>query len=427
MTWHTVPRQVPGQNPINLTTRFTYNPSGTLQKVTDAKGHDTTFDYDASDRRITMRYAAPLNNQTQQWAYDDAGNLKNRTTVNGEIQSFTYDNCNRKIGMSWSNSADSASYGYDDASRLTSASNPNSTVTRVYDAAGRLTNDQQNVSGLGIKNVTYPLYDDDGKVKQISAAGVYDYTFGYDAAGRFETISTGGSTKFKYAYDAASNETDRYTYLSGVTIDQIYARDSLNRMSSRVLKRNGQSFSAEAYTYDHMNRVTEVNRDDVADSFAYYWSGELWTAQYGGGAHMPYTEGQDPDLDTTDTVDPNANYQPPDTPEAEPPPPPDDYSDLPGGGGQPAGFARGRSVAYYLDRAGNRTQLNDSVNGNATYTPNNINQYTAVTGCTITNGSEHEISVFKGPNDTQQVNYYYINDEHLKQVSSRQQHLLPLL
>ena len=47
--------------------------------------------------------------------------------------------------MSWSNGADSASYGYDDASRLTSASNPNSTVTRVYDAAGRLTNDQQNV------------------------------------------------------------------------------------------------------------------------------------------------------------------------------------------------------------------------------------------------------------------------------------------
>ena len=75
-------------------------------------------------------------------------------------------------------------------------------------------------------------------------------------------------------------------------------------------------------------------------------------------------------------------------------------------------------MAYYLDRAGNRTQLNDSVNGNATSTPNNINQYTAVTGCTITNGSEHEISVFKGPNDTQQVNYYYINDEHLKQVTS---------
>ena len=418
MTWHRVPRQVPGGNPINLTTNFYYNPSGTLQKVTDAKGHDTTFGYDASDRRITMTYAPPHNNQTQQWAYDNAGNLKSRTTVSGKRQDFEYDLLNRKTGMSWSNGADLASYGYDDAGRLTSAGNANSTVTRVYNAAGRLTNDQQNVTGLGIKNVTYPLYDDDGKVKQISAAGVYDYTFGYDAAGRFETISTGGSTKFKYVYDAASNETDRYTYLSGVTVDQVYARDSLNRMGSRVLKKNGQTFSTEAYTYDHMNRLTEVNRGGLADSFGYYWSGELWTAQYGGGPHMPYTEEQDPDLDTTDTIDPNANYQPPDVPEAEPAPPSDDYSELPGGGGAPPDLPGGRSVAYYLDRAGNRTQLNDSVNGSATYTLNNINQYTAVTGCTISNGSEHEVSVFKAPTDAQQVYYYYINDEHLKQVTS---------
>ena len=56
ITWHRVQRQVPGQNPVNLNTHFYYYPSGTLQKVADAKGHDTTFAYDASDRRITMTY-----------------------------------------------------------------------------------------------------------------------------------------------------------------------------------------------------------------------------------------------------------------------------------------------------------------------------------------------------------------------------------
>ena len=168
-----------------------------------------------------------------------------------------------------------------------------------------------------------------------------------------------------------------------------------------------------------MNRLTEVNRGGVADSFSYYWSSELWTAQYGGGPHAPYTEEQDPDLDTTDTVDPNANYQLPETEEPEPMPPPDDYSDLPGGGGPPPDLPGGRSVTYYLDRAGNRTQLSDStLNSSPTYTLNTINQYTAVTGCTITNGGEHEVSIFKGPNDSQQVNYYYVNDERLKQVIS---------
>jgi YD repeat-containing protein len=328
MIWHTVPRQVPGQNPINLTTHIYYNPSGTIDHVTDARGKVTSFEYNASDEKRQMTYH---DGSYQQWSWDNAHNLASRTTVNPvnprETQSFTYDNCNRKIGMSWSNGADSASYAYDDAGRLTSASNPNSTVTRAYDAAGRLTQDQQNITGLGIKTVTYPLYDDDGKVKQLSAASVYDYTFGYDAAGRFETISTGPSVKFQYAYDAASNETDRYANLpNNVRIQQHYNRDSLNRMASRLLKKNGTTIpgTTESYTYDHMNRITEANRAGMADDFGYYWDGELLSAQYGGGPHAPYTEGQEPDLDTTDTLDPNAGYQPPETAEAEPAPPPDD-------------------------------------------------------------------------------------------------------
>jgi RHS repeat-associated protein len=68
-------------------------------------------------------------------------------------------------------------------------------------------------------------------------------------------------------------------------------------------------------------------------------------------------------------------------------------------------------VSYTLDKAGNRTNVTDTVNGNATYTPNALNQYTAVTGSTISNGPEHEISDYQG------LHYTYINDEHLNQVS----------
>ena len=81
--------------------------------------------------------------------------------------------------------------------RLLTANNPNSAVTRVYDAAGRLTHDQQAVTGLGTKDVTYPLYDDDGRVKQISLTGAYDYTFDYDTMGRLETISPANSVRFQ--------------------------------------------------------------------------------------------------------------------------------------------------------------------------------------------------------------------------------------
>ena len=121
---HTVPKSLG----VNLTTWFGYNPSGTIQKVTDARGsgpgdpnYTTTFEYNASDEKTKMTYPG---GSFQSWAYDDAHNLASRTAVHGEIQSFTYDIRNRKTGMTWSNNADSAMYGYDDVGRLTSAVNP---------------------------------------------------------------------------------------------------------------------------------------------------------------------------------------------------------------------------------------------------------------------------------------------------------------
>ena len=71
----------------------------------------------------------------------------------------------------------------------------------------------------------------------------------------------------------------------------------------------------------------------------------------------------------------------------------------------------GRNVRYNLDKAGNRTSVTDNVNGNATYAPNNLNQYTSVGGSSVTNGPEHEIRIYNS------VTYNYINDEHLKQVN----------
>jgi RHS repeat-associated protein len=304
---------------------------------------------------------------------------------------------------------------------LNTASNPNSAVTRSYDDAGHLTLDQQNVTGLGSNSVNYPNYDADGRLTQMNVTGVtYDYTYGYDQAGRLQTISpTNGSTLFQYSYDAASNETDRYANLpNSVQIDQHYNWDSLNRMSSRLVKKKGTTFSTEAYSYnDHMNRITEVNRGGPADEFVFYWDGEVQSASYGGGAHTPFTEGQDPDLDTTDNVDPNAGYQPPDTEDPEPTAPPDDYSDPKVGGLLPMDLPGVRSLGYYFDRAGNRQEVTDTANSTTNYGNNNINQYTFVSGSTIGNGNEHEVSSFQGFYDTVPVNYYYINDEHLEQAS----------
>ena len=194
-------------------------------------------------------------------------------------------------------------------------------------------------------------------------------------------------------------------------------------MSGRVLKER-DDVATEGYTYDLMNQLTEVNRGGMADGFSFYS-----TANFGQPIRRWTTcallRRAGPDLDTTDTVDPNANYQPPDIPEGEPAPPPDDYSDPPGGGESPAGFARSPFGDVLL---GSGRQSNNSlmtVNGaTATYTPNNINRYSSVTGCTVSNGSEHELSVFQGRQRTLNKSITtYVNDEHLKRVTQWKQHL----
>ena len=303
------------------------------------------------------------------------------------------------------------------------AQNANSIVTRHYDDAGHLDWETQNVTGLGsTKTVNYPSYDNDGRLTDMNVTGAsYDCAYRYDAAGRFWQIFVTGAnnSSFEYAYDAASNETHRYSYLpNSKTIDQVYAWDSLNMMSSRLVKKNTATFSTEAYTYDHMKRVIEVNGGGSADFFSFYWDGELMSGTYGGGPHFPFAEGQDPDLDAVDNIDANAGYKTPDTEDPEPAPPPDDPGDPPVGGLIPLDLPTGHSVGYYFDKAGNRQQVTDTANPTINFVINNLNQYNSASGCSITNGLEHEISSFQGLYDTQPVTYNYLNDEHLISVIS---------
>jgi len=362
----TVPKTA---NPVvNLTTSFTYNPSGTIQKVTDPNLHYTWLYYDASDRRFQMTYH---DGSTQFWAYDDAGNLESRITVNGETQWFYYDNRNFKYANWWSNWDDSVRtpdwcfFDYDAAGRLTEAENGTngwganiiSDVHRYYDAAGHLTQEQQIITGLYSVYVNYPTYDDDGRLTRMNVSGVagYDFTYSYDAMGRFEKIFvTNGAQLFQYYYDAASNETQRDNIVNQV--NQVYPRDALNRITTWDAKKGTTTLAHEGYTYDSMNRITLVAypNPEPSDSFQYYLDGELKIAT---------------------------------------------LSNL------------GHNITYNLDNKGNRTSVVDN-NVTSSYSPNTIDQYTTGAGLGVTNGPEHEIKTYGG------VTYTYINDERLKSAAA---------
>lgn len=366
----------PDQDPRNCMTTFTYDSAGTVHTVKDARNNLTTFTYDPFDLKTNMLYQ---NGDHQDYAYDADHNLTSRRTaaVANVYQVFTYDSRNRKLSMGWHNSTDPNStditwdngidkslFDYDAASRLTFANNGFSTVTRVYDAAGRLYSDDQNLAATVHKNVQYD-YDaaTENTHLYVSDGNGYDRTFGYDPMGRFETIkNTSPLTPwFQYHYDLSSNETQRDCFLIANSMYQKYTRDALNRMSRRDLQiGTAPAFAYEAYGFDAMSRTTSIDREDVKrDAFGYYPAGEMNLAQYG----------------LVNGINPS------------------------------------RTVNYTLDAVGNRTTVVDAGVSKA-YVPDNINRYTIVGTDNVITGPSHQIGSY-------QTNaYQYVGDSYVATINT---------
>ena len=406
----------------NKTTTFTYWSSGRVKTVQDNNQQTTRFEYDYADRQRYMFYP---DNTFQQWDYDEANNLRGHRTVGGKIQRFQPDNRNRITDTWWDpgNPSEWTHFVYDDASRLTQASNHNGTITRQYDDAGRLLTEEQNVSGLGAKTISYGS-DGAGKPTAMGIAGTdYQFAYHYDPLGRLDQLlnvenTPNGPTAslwFQYSYDAASNETQRYCPMNGVA--QIYRRDELGRIGSISIQKAteprygapgavpgepipdpvpvdpnippvlglpsilagltnltgtmgapipavGTEISSESYQYDALSRLTDVWRNPSEglvprDQFTYDHSGQLNTATYTAWNGS-----------TT------------------------------------------RSVNYGQDALGNRSQVNDNSNVQSySPMPNYRNQYATGPAGPVSHGVEHEIAGYGG------LSYGYRNDGRLAGVS----------
>jgi RHS repeat-associated protein len=356
-TYDSLNRILTGKDADNRVTTLTYWPSGLAKTLLDPKSQLTQFEYNLFDLRTKMIHP---NTDYETWAYDTAKNMIDRRAVNGQVQHFDYNNRNRPTAMTWSNSIDWATYGWDDATRLTSANNANSTVTLSYDVAGRLSHDIQNVAGFGTLDVTYSR-NNDGKVKQIDVpTDLYSLIIGHDQMGRVSTLTDKWRpSMIEYIYDAASNITQRKNYLNNSQLDT--PRDDANRMTQRNIVLGGVTVSSESYTYDPLllNRLSSVDRteDGRRDQFGYDFSGQLTSAQYGlvGGSNPQ------------------------------------------------------RTVSYNLDTAGNRSSVVD--NGvTKNYVTNNLNQYTTGDSSAVTNSTSHAIETYQG------LTYSYLNDRQLSSV-----------
>jgi RHS repeat-associated protein len=245
----------------------------------------------------------------------------------------------------------STGWTYDDASQVTSISNPGGTIAYTYDAAGR----RETMTLPGSKTLTY-TYDDAGQLTTVtdwqSRTTSYDYTgFGalhsitrpngvtteyeYDDAGRLSAVehNTVSTMLARYAYDVDPNGNRFAVHITGSAVTtgtEEYEYDDLDRLievtypnggtveydyDANVNRLSVASGGVTTYSYDDADQLTGLSgANSVAytyddngnrltagsDTYAYDWRNRL-TSVTVGGTTVTYTYAGD-DLRSTRTV-----------------------------------------------------------------------------------------------------------------------------
>lgn len=182
------------------TTQYWYNPAGELVHRVNASGHEASFSF------------TPL------------GKLANDHTADGTVTTFDYDPVGRLLRAK--NDDVDLVFVRDSLGRVVSESCNGRTVTRTYDAAGKVTS-RVTPSGASI-------------------------AWSYDAAGMPSVLTTGGR-ELRFDYDPAGREVQR-ELPGGTVLTQEW--DQLGRLATQALTGSGQLLQRRAYAYSPDGFVT---------------------------------------------------------------------------------------------------------------------------------------------------------------------------
>ena len=305
-------------SPDTGTTTNTHDSGGNLLTATDARGAVATYSYDAlnrvtsvayslsgsTDQTIAFTYDASSNgrghltgasdaNHSLAWSYDALGRIVSKSqTVGTVVLSVGYGYLNADLTSLTTASGQSVVYGYNSNHQVTSVTVNGTTVlsNATYEPLGP-------VSGWtwGNGSTASRTYDTDGKIAQVSSAGVktlsYDnafritgisdttpgssnWTYGYDLLDRM-TSSTNGSVTRGWTYDANGNRLTETgsapsTYTISGTSNRISSiAGALARSYGYDAAGNTATYSTVSATYNDAGRLKTVVNGGVTETLVY--------------------------------------------------------------------------------------------------------------------------------------------------------------
>ena len=307
----------------NQTIEYFYDAAGRMTSYKDARNNSFSFQYDPLGRR-TRRTEPDSTFQT--YTYDVMGRLDIHTKADGTTLDYDYTDPGRDslTKITHSNGEAPRIYTYTSVGQLYSAANAHATITRSYDAAGRLTGETQSLHTGPSGSFTYQ-YDTDGNLASHTRpdGNVIDYD--YDLRNLLKQIDNDGPPPVaEYTYNGR-NQLHQTKVEDGLFI-ATRGYDNAGRLTSVT---NG-TLDTTGYTLSADGRRTAISRNGQSETYGYDNARQVTSAS------IPLSSGS-------------------------------------------------RSDAYQYDAAGNRSSATSSGAGVSpaslfNYTTNNVNEYTAISG-----------------------------------------------
>jgi len=289
------------------TTTYQYDVLGNLLSVTDAKGNQSTMQYDTLSRKTSMQ-DPDMGNWT--YAYDAAGNLIQQTDAKSQGIYFRYDALNRRVqkdyGTQKALGSGDVMYAYDGGTsngkgRLTGVQDQSGSVLFYYDTLGRTTRADKSLDGTTyttqtgydtvgrVLSVTFPdnavlsyAYNGPVLLKASDTTTTYGQYAGYNALGQPGTLTLGNGVVTTYTYANSGNTTCPQQTFRLCTLQTVlgtnpayqnfqYSYDSGGNIAAITDAVNGN----QTFGYDELNRLTSATGPYGTHTYSYNEIGNL--------------------------------------------------------------------------------------------------------------------------------------------------------
>ena len=316
-------------SPSGLNGKIEHDALGRVRKSVSAAGMATAFAYEGTFGNL--KTVTDAKNHAVTYGYDAKGRGTSVTFADGSASKLEY-NSRGDVVKSTNRRGQTVTYTYDAKGRVTKKVWSNGrTFTYSYDAHGNVTTATDSETGTvtmqydsadWLTKITYPTgrgfmfaYDACGRLETRTSLDGAVEQFAYDALGRLASVSDGnGDAYLQNTYDETTGRLTRQTNGNGTSVSYLY--DKLGRVVTiEHCNAEGKIVESLQYCYDADGRCIRASSLLGEERYGYDKDGQLTSVRY------------------------------PDSP----------------------------SEAFAYDAVGNRITANG-----ATYTVNNLNQYTAI-------------------------------------------------